>query len=131
MDTSEQYIKMRVAAIPDLGMGTPPLKLTRFYTELVWVDAKADWYHSDGGEATQLERQDQLQGMVGDGGWVTQLMRLWNFTEGLLYPPGSIGRKREIEYWSQFQSWEQLWLAFVMSQLHGKKWSGTEWVASC
>ena len=24
MDTSETYIKMRLAAIPDLGMGIPP-----------------------------------------------------------------------------------------------------------
>ncbi len=35
-------------------------------------------------------------------------------------------------YWTVYaKSMAQLWLAFVMFELYKKKWSGTEWVASC
>ena len=32
------------------------------------------------------------------------------------------------DYWMQFTSMEQLWLAFVMKELHHKVWNGSEWV---
>jgi hypothetical protein len=31
------------------------------------------------------------------------------------------------EYFNEFSSMEQLWLAFVMREKYGKKWDGKEW----
>ncbi len=128
MDTSEQYIKMRIAAIPDLGMGIPPLKLSRFYTELVWVDSKGDWYFSDGGDATQLERQDQLQEI-----W----LRFRNYDANGKEYVDQAGTPQLLDNLHYFhfdesqagyaQSMEQLWLAFVEKEKFGKVWSGEYW----
>ena len=67
MDTSEQYIKMRRAAIPDLGLGTLILSSMFVVTEDVSVDNKGDFYiHCDRAPYwCQLERQDQLQVLSG------------------------------------------------------------------
>ena len=46
-----------------------------------------------------LPRQDQLQGMV-------------EYTVGV----------------NKFNSMEQLWLAFVMSEKYNKKWDGKDWI---
>jgi len=134
MDTSEQYIKMRVAAIPDLGMGTPPLKLTRFYTELVWVDAKADWYYSDGGEATQLERQDQLQDML----LSSIYCRKPGVCSGLCLMLDHFSYYVETEHTDCFdpreelelsrKSMEQIWLGFAMKEKHKKVWNEKGWI---
>jgi len=71
MDKSETYIKMRLAAIPDLGMGTPSLQPFHFgkaipdFSKQVLIDRKGDWYHiTKPNNECQLERQDQLQEMV-------------------------------------------------------------------
>ena len=67
IDSSETYIKMRIAAIPDLGMGTPCLQpfcavpdirsfIDKVGNVYVWVEGESNW--------CQLERQDQLQEMV-------------------------------------------------------------------
>ncbi len=36
--------------------------------------------------------------------------------------------KAEHQYWSQFTSMEQLWLAFTMKVMYGKIWNGEDWV---
>ena len=138
MDTTKIYIKMRIAAIPDLGNGIP--MLSTFCSENyhfiddkdddVWIDQKGDWYvfmenippapHGDydNVRVCQLERQDQLQEMV----WRKRgnaLEALW--TDFMVWV-------RETTWVDYFISFEQLWLAFVMLELHYKKWSGTEWV---
>ncbi len=140
MDTSETYIKMRLGAIPDLGMGTPPLTLTRFYTELVWVDAKGDWYTSDGNEATQLERQDQLQEMVDtDLGKLLQRFYGWIFPDYITnFQDNSkiVGKTFCVDVsftigdkaGCPLTSMEQLWLAFVQKELHNKVWDGEAWL---
>ena len=114
MDTSETYIKMRVAARSDLLMGVPiecPCNLT---VNDVWVDSKGDWYYSTEDESFQLERQDQLQEMV-EGTHVEKLGRLYRATVAMvLYPSGSM---------------EQLWLAFVMKEKYEKVWSGDSWIS--
>ena len=67
MDTSEQYIKMRLAAIPDLGVGKQPEEL-RLVSPSDWIDTRGNFYtHTDEEpHYCQLERQDQLQEMVSD-----------------------------------------------------------------
>ncbi len=116
MDTSETYIKMRIAAIPELGMGIPP-ELTpntevTWLTTVVFVDRNGNLYYSTIDEACQLERQDQLQEMV-DGGFTHQTFeRFYRW-----YHSGI----------TNLASMEQLWLAFVMKEKHNKVWSGESW----
>ena len=130
MDTSETYIKMRLAAIPDLGMGQPPRPMEtplllggnpdyfNFQTDKVFTDAAANWYYSDESRACQLERQDQLQEMVMDGCMYTLLDDLDSFIQ--------LGHHDEK---GLFSSMEQLWLAFVMKEKYGKAWDGENWLA--
>lgn len=127
MDTSEQYIKMRVMAIDDLGMGTPPVKSPPcFISDTVWVDAVGNWYliyhqgKEDAVVGCQLERQDQLQEMVFDKSNNPDTERaeqITHFYHFCMQP-----------YRQQFTSMEQLWLAFYMSEKYDKMWNGTEWV---
>ena len=65
MDTTETYIKMRLAAIPELGVGTPPelspgAEVT-WLTTFVFVDRIGNLYYSDREQTCQLDRQDKLQ----------------------------------------------------------------------
>ncbi len=63
-----------------------------------------------------LPRQDQLQEMIRDGSVHFNLLAgFWR--ELTVY--GCIKK-----YYIQFNSMEQLWLAFVMHELHGLRWDG-------
>ena len=122
MDKSETYIKMRLGAIPNLGLGKPVLNDTFRVTEGVVVDTKGDFYiHCDiAPYACQLERQDQLQEMAWDIGagyssWFNLLKDFYNFTS--TNPSAKL-----------LTSMEQLWLSFCMSGEYGKIWSDKEWV---
>jgi len=140
MDTTETYIKMRIEAIPDTGKGIdcPHHRLTlivrrgymggRIYS--VETDDVGNWYvRYSNGEGKildcQLERQDQLQEMVGD--FQTCLRFIANcsiINQGITYKEGGA------EYTThdiRFTSMGQLWLAFAMSQLYQKRWDGTDW----
>jgi len=125
----ETYIKMRLAAIPELGMGVEPDRFFQASLEPsndIWLDAKGDLYvrtHEDP-YWCQLERQDQLQAMYADT---------------LFLPDGSvdlIARMPQVmaerfagfcSYDASFTSMDQLWLALTMKELHSKSWIGTEW----
>ena len=122
MDVSPEYIKMRLAATLDLGMGIPPKELSYFYTNEVWVDAKGDWYTSDGDEATQLERQDQLQEMVG-GYWLGRLGDIFRAVRDF-----ELTKYHCTEKEFPFTSMEQLRLAFVMKEKFNKIWDGEQWL---
>ena len=125
MDTSEQYIKMRLAAIPYLKMGDSSFALTSpyFVTEQVWIAPNGNYYCSQnvGGETDitigcQLERQDQLQEMVDIRGLQSLTWAIHQFSES--------------QYGSSFTisgTMEQLWLAFVMKEKYGKVWTGEDW----
>ncbi len=65
-------------------------------------------------KSTWLPRQDQLQEMV-DWTWIIQLHHLYKDCND------------NPQYWGQFASWEQLWLAFVMKEKFSKVWAGKEW----
>jgi hypothetical protein len=130
MDTSETYIKMRIKAIPDLGMGKPPEPFDEdiiigkdtfnWQTDRVFIDAKGDFYYSDEEVACQLERQDQLQEMI-------------RRTDIYARPLVAIFAKwvhEELEYilLRHLISMEQLWLAFVYHEKYHKAWNGETWV---
>lgn len=123
MDTTEQYIKMRLAAIPDLGMGIPMGFSINWRSEAVLVDEKGDWYHSTKDEVCQLERQDQLQEMVCET--VDKVM--WMPT---LFYWGEQDWYWVTKYAKQFTSMEQLWLAYVMEEKYNKRWDGDEWLVT-
>uniref|UniRef100_A0A6M3KXA7 Uncharacterized protein n=1 Tax=viral metagenome TaxID=1070528 RepID=A0A6M3KXA7_9ZZZZ len=124
MDSSETYIKMRMAAIPDLGIGTPSLRPFHFVKAIpdlskqVLIDVKGDWYHiTKPGHECQLERQDQLQAMVKLN--LPELeMSFHDFCLHSIYA-------RDARY---LLSMEQLWLAFVMKENYGKIWENEKWV---
>ncbi len=121
MDITETYIKMRVAAIPELGMGIPPTKSPPyFHDNKVWTDDAGNWYaiyhqgEEDAVIGCQLERQDQLQAMVHPevADWVKAVM----FSDSLR------------DYRDNGWSMEQLWLAFMMKENCGKRWDGSAWL---
>lgn len=69
-------------------------------------------------EATWLPRQDQLQEMI-DGDF--------NITFGNFYRFAS-AEKEDNDEVLKYESYEQLWLAFVMKEKHDKTWHKDEWV---
>ncbi len=134
MDTSETYIKMRLAAIPDLGRGkSPSLALSNdgfaWVDYAVFIDRLGNFYYSrvnleplgEELKACQLERQDQLQEMVGgfEAGFID-----WFHWRNAVYPHMQNPFNKE---W-RFDSYEQLWLAFAMKENHNKVWSSEGWV---
>lgn len=136
MDTSETYIKMRLAAGCSLGWGVPqePFECysynaldTRgnysFMKEVgkdVFVDTNGNFFYLTKTCLTQLERQDQLQEMVKDGNPFWKVLQ-----DFLFWFSGSL----EIQAQASIKEWtsEQLWLAFVMKERYNKIWSGSEW----
>lgn len=87
--------------IRDAGGIKKPLK--EIPTDLIW-----------------LPRQDDLQGMV-----VIEKSE-WFLTGIATYD--TYGFSKEIEYYSHFDSFEKLWLCFVMEKKYNKIWDGSEWV---
>ncbi len=122
MDTSETYIKMRLAAIPDLGLGTPILSVMFVVTEDVFIDNKGDFYiKADRAPYwCQLERQDQLQEMLGySTNSLIHEFYDWVTTAPMIHE--SMADQMRL-------SLEQLWLAFVMKEKFGKTWDGERWI---
>jgi len=134
MDTSEQYIKMRLAAISDLGEGDYPLSVVgRASGDFevghdVFVDRFGNFYYfSEGtvpnsGKYCQLERQDQLQEMVGGYSF-----HIWTGRDGLVMT-ASTGNRDSHMIGNNFVTMEQLGLAFVMKENYNKVWTGEGWV---
>jgi hypothetical protein len=128
MDTSETYIKMRLKAIPDLGMGQIPKVTLGFpinWADIangVWVDKRGNFYHSTETDAVQIERQDQLQEMLSsEPHELTRLIADMEEFGG--YPFG-------LFHGGSLTSMEQLWLSFVMHERCGKEWNGEDWAPS-
>jgi len=126
MDTSKEYIEMCRKAVevqeawePDVGDWTDHGTVT-----IVWSSGAVN-YISYGGQAsnllpygdlTWLPRQDQLQGMLVKkyGGIFSVICRFCDWFQ-------------HEDYSGETITGEQLWLKFVMYELHGKKWDGKQW----
>ena len=117
MDTSETYIRMRLAAIPDMGMGKPPSVHNHHIKDDIWVTENGDWYYFTKDSACQLERQDQLQEMITRTDYnLNKFKFLINFVMT------SSNNVDILDY-----SMEQLWLSFAMWEKYQKKWNGSSW----
>ena len=139
MDTSETYVKM--ADYPKIQERWEPaegdccverahssiilhlltdLRGYGFITEHCWGDDE----FLDEEQSVWLPYQHQLQEMLGfckffTGNPTLQIGAVYHRTSGEGDPDGY--------YFFNFSSMEQLWLAFVMKELHGKTWDGSEW----
>ena len=123
MGVSEEYIKMRLGAIPDLGYGVPYLGTFCATPEFnSFVDRKGDFYIWTEGETNwcQLERQDQLQEMCG-----LPVDKLW--TKFVTFAGYMIDDYEWLSPEYEGFSWEELWLAFAMLTLYHKEWYNGGW----
>jgi hypothetical protein len=74
-----------------------------------------------------LPRQDELQKMISPD-FFKQHQFFSTYISQMLDWDVFLGQSRFGEYWELFQSWEQLWLAFVMKEKYNKIWNGEDWV---
>ena len=136
MDTTEEYCKM--CNCPEIQGEWFQTKSEGDYFKLISGDRC--WYEDSGIElypgeihifidiidlpenaaVLWLPRQDQLQEMLGDMDKCLELLYWWKEV------PGQIGDFLYDDD-DMFTTMEQLWLAFVMSNLHQKKWTGEAW----
>jgi len=148
MDNSEQYIKMCEKAFPDERPTAPiegrVIEITQddYFVRLDWY---GHWWAGKDGKYIPLKTQDQLQEMVEFDPSIFNrkqldllmhefhrfLMRQYIKPEGALYAEAYfeptvdrfVNKSLDI-----FTSMEQLWLAFVEKENHGKVWDGETWV---
>ena len=99
MDTSPEYIKMHLA-LPD--------SMLRKMEEI-----GCRWFYCVDDYQSRLFEQDQLQAMLQGE------RTAFNLLEWIV---------DEIGWRSVDASMEQLWLAFVMSELYLKQWDGEKWI---
>lgn len=71
-------------------------------------------------KAIWLPRQDDLQEMVADWGWRGPLAQMIMLDRWLTETEENPNVSRD--------SWEQVWLQFVLAKKYGKTWDGREWV---
>lgn len=129
MDTSEIYVKMNEKAVeiqkiaPDmLGHQWRKDNIHILNGNYYWMEISLKGIS----ERIWLPRQDQLQEMVlkiGNHPWSL----FWDIEDWLSKIAGD-----SYEYINvnkiPFTSMEQLWLAFVMSELYLRRWDGNDWI---
>lgn len=123
MDTTPEYIKMCEKATEIQSVHD----ITDYEHDIVCCRACGEVCHEDSGyyfccgetDGLWLPQQDDLQAMVFSGSFsVHDLDKFYNWAD----------ERTEILHGCELESWEQLWLAFVMSEKYGKVWNGEEWV---
>ncbi len=111
MDTSKTYIKM--SDCEEIQALQTCLQLPN-KINMVWWDSRGNcWFDKDGIKAIWLPRQDELQERVK--------------TNNLPYDIGSFLRYCIANVFPH-DTWEQLWLAFVMKERWNKIWVNGEWI---
>jgi len=116
MDTSEIYVKMCEAAkeiqeaCPIDFKGYKPL-----FNGVTYDEGAGDVFYYRGERKVWLPRQDQLQEMI-------DCHKNIQIAHHRLY--------QIAEFWvgRNLNSFEQLWLAFVMYEKYEKKWDGEAWI---
>ena len=139
MDTSETYIKMcdcsEIQENREPTTGDWYVDRLENYVAVLHHTSRDTFISEDGteffgrtdddcvheSEAIWLPRQDQLQEMVFDS----------TLINGDYYPVMRLLRRfylfiKDYEQWED-ATMEQLWLAFVMKEKHGKVWDGEAW----
>jgi len=135
MDTSETYIKMCEKAeeiqtetfrclMPDDYVAyrhvMPEMRGKHMVSTIWQVERGSLTTETYSVKFIWLPRQGQLQEMYRQDG-ETDLEIMADFSYGILEQSDRYGGIL------RFNSMEQLWLAFCMSELHQKKWNGSEW----
>ena len=118
-DTSPEYIAM--CDCPEI------LKASRRYRDSMsfWRDANYPEFIGSP-KAVWLPRQDQLQEMV-SGSLVYKLDKFDEWRNSNYLEPGLFNYARSNQADHIFNSMEQLWLSFVMWELHQKQWGRGAW----
>jgi len=142
MDTSEQYIKMceKAGEIQKLNPAKEDVDVLWDALPYTGIAYQGDNVFCEMEDNTMiwLPCQDELQEMVVQDldGEITrvQLLRDFFFFCSPLWSLGTMPHKRAIKeaekqkaYIGGFNSFEQLWLAFVMKELYSKQWDGEDW----
>ena len=137
MDTSETFIKMCEKAEEIQSQKPSQFDwLTSVFFGRTWMLPKGEphlFACSDltllTPETIWLPRQDQLQEMMGEE-WDTPAGMFINGIPGIASDDEYYNAQddKDRKYYLTFQSWEQLWLAFVQKELHKKVWDGEEWL---
>jgi len=113
------YIKMSHLAFPDPDI--LPVGRQNKIKERIYIDEVGQRWAEWEGWYVPLYCQDQLQEMV----WA-HIVGTYNLLPTKLFAFS--------DYWEEggipvmFTSMEQLWLAFVMKELHQKAWDGYKWI---
>jgi len=130
MDTSKEYIEMCGKATEiqknikvELGTFYFSKQSNEEYNNYVYsmFDRWDEEYNDD---AVWLPRQDQLQEMLNGIGMSKKAKFRYHNMIHILYTR-YLSNKSSVEimdYWRQFKSMEQLWLAFVMIEKYNKIW---------
>ncbi len=151
MDTTELYVKM--SDCPEMQDGWEPehgdvVYVESYHTVALRPDTlivlygqpnmpegigRGWWIATDGTgpfkeKGIFLRSQSQLQGMVGPFpnfvlGIKCPVQKVWSYI-GKFYD----WSRSKSAYLQDFTSMEQLWLAFVMHEKHGRVWDGEKWV---
>jgi hypothetical protein len=109
MDTSKEYIKM-CSKLPNEIRKLVP----RDHCGCAGGDKSFFGYSKKLNGVVWLPRQDQLQGML-------EYDDDWCFIKDFEVFVQNTSSK-------MYNGFEQLWLAFVMSEKYNKKWDGKEWI---
>lgn len=134
MDTTPKYIKMcNCSEIQDIIPKKVADDTGRKYID---VTAQVLKYHIGVGKLIWLPRQDQLQEMVDNISEPINVLRgLINWVDDpygfgtMPFPKQMDKLNKWFNYIISFNSYEQLWLAFVMHEKYGKMWDDEEgWV---
>lgn len=76
-----------------------------------------------------LPRQDQLQEMLEEPKRLTPYIADISYSgKGTFVIHNTLSALCRESYLSRFDSYEQLWLAFVMREKYGKSWNGEDWI---
>lgn len=122
MDLSGKYVLMcmKTKEIQDLGKRSKQNVLKRFDYGDFYIDESGDYYKS--GSDIWLPKQDQLQAMLS-----LQIDSI----HGMAY--GLYEFIKDAEYENdgntkRFESFEQLWLGYIMKEIYDKYWNNEEWM---
>jgi len=130
MDTSEIFVKMcreakeiQEAWEPDPGDWYQKVFSLKHNNISVHIVGGDDWFDPKEGDGwVWLPTQSQLQKMLIGQDINQMVVGLNSFHEKNC-------AQMELKRWSLFNSMEQLWLAFVMENKFGKRWTGETWEA--
>ncbi len=124
MDTSKAYIKMceKAEEIQNKWEPTKGDFIWGGYGILIWLwntDDKYIW----------LPRQDQLQGMLMTNDNDYPYKNIWKLQKGFeSCLDKDHWQTRDINTVLAMDSYERLWLAFVMKEKYNKIWNGEDWI---